>query len=106
MYDNNRTNSYVRDGVLYIKPTLMYDHIGERMINGGSEDYWGADGPTKCTSNRNEGCMRTSNGERIINPIKSAKLNSRSFTMKYGKVEIKARLPKGDWIWPGITFTI
>jgi hypothetical protein len=36
LYDNNRTNSYVRDGVLYIKPTLMYDHIGEAMTNGGS----------------------------------------------------------------------
>jgi hypothetical protein len=47
-------------------------------------DFWGSVGPTACTSNRNEGCMRVATEGRIINPIKSAKLNSKSFTMKYG----------------------
>jgi beta-glucanase (GH16 family) len=25
-----------------------------------------------------------------------------SFNMRYGRVEVMAKLPKGDWIWPGI----
>jgi len=25
-----------------------------------------------------------------------------SFSTKYGRVEIKAKLPKGDWLWPAI----
>ena len=25
-----------------------------------------------------------------------------SYSMKYGRVEVKAKLPKGDWLWPAI----
>jgi len=25
-----------------------------------------------------------------------------SFKIKYGRVEVKAKLPKGDWLWPAI----
>jgi beta-glucanase (GH16 family) len=25
-----------------------------------------------------------------------------SFAFKYGRVEVRAKLPKGDWIWPAI----
>ena len=32
LYHNNRTNSYVKDGVLYIKPTLTADRIGESNL--------------------------------------------------------------------------
>ncbi|KAJ8930604.1 hypothetical protein NQ314_016574 [Rhamnusium bicolor] len=42
-YVNNRSNSYVEDGVLHIKPTLLADESGEDFlyhgtlnINGGS----------------------------------------------------------------------
>jgi beta-glucanase (GH16 family) len=35
--------------------------------------------------------------------LQSARLRSvQSFDFKYGRVEIKAKLPKGDWIWPAI----
>lgn len=27
--------------------------------------------------------------------------SSRSFSFTYGTVEVRARLPKGDWLWPG-----
>ena len=28
--------------------------------------------------------------------------SSRGFTFMYGKVEVKAKLPLGDWLWPAI----
>ena len=65
-------------------------------------DLWGSDGPNKCTSNAFYGCSRTSNGQNIINPIQSALLRSKAFSLRYGRVEIRARLPKGKWIWPAI----
>lgn len=38
-----------------------------------------------------------------LNPIQSAKVStSGSFHMKYGRVEVEAKLPAGDWIWPAI----
>lgn len=39
----------------------------------------------------------------VINPVQSARLRTaESFAFKYGRVEIKAQLPKGDWLWPAI----
>lgn len=42
-YSNNRSNSYVKDGVLYIQPTLLSDDIGEDNVvkSGTTLDYLG-----------------------------------------------------------------
>jgi len=37
----------------------------------------------------------------ILTPYFSARLSSQGFSFKYGRVEIRAKMPKGDWIWPG-----
>jgi len=38
----------------------------------------------------------------IINPIQSARIRTiNSFSFTYGTVEIRAKMPRGDWIWPG-----
>ena len=56
-----------------------------------------------CTSPSSYGCERTGNGGNIINPISSARLRSaNSFAFTYGKVEARAKLPLGDWLWPAI----
>lgn len=40
---------------------------------------------------------------RIINPVQSARLSTRkSASIKYGKVEVRAKIPTGDWMWPAI----
>jgi len=102
-YTNNRSNSYVRDGVLYIKPTLTADTIGEDTMNGGSFNVWGGAPADECTSNAFWGCERSGGGGNIINPIQSARLRSvNSFSVNGGKVEIRAKLPRGDWLWPAI----
>merc|ERR1719253_1241696 len=41
-YSNNRSNSYVRDGTLFLRPTLTSDTVGEdKVVTGGSLDLWG-----------------------------------------------------------------
>lgn len=41
----------------------------------------------------------------IINPIRSAKIRTQdAFSFKYGKVEISAKMPTGDWLLPAIWF--
>jgi len=104
-YTNNRTNSYTKNGVLYLRPTLTSDVIGDAaVVNGHTQDLWGDfNSITSCTDNSFYGCSRTSNGLNIINPIQSAALKSiNSFSFKYGNLEVRAKLPKGDWIWPAI----
>ena len=39
----------------------------------------------------------------VINPVMSARLTTKnSHHIQYGKVEIKAKLPRGDWLWPAL----
>ena len=40
-YNNNRTNSFVRDGVLFIKPTLTAERYGEEFLTSGTLDMNG-----------------------------------------------------------------
>ena len=103
-YTNNRTNSFVEDGVLYLQPTLMSENIGADAMHTADMNIWGSDVAGGCTSNAFYGCERNAAASgNVINPVQSARLRSAGkFSFKYGKVEVKAQLPKGDWLWPAI----
>uniref|UniRef100_A0A7S3DIZ0 GH16 domain-containing protein n=1 Tax=Palpitomonas bilix TaxID=652834 RepID=A0A7S3DIZ0_9EUKA len=106
-YTNNRSNSYVNDSVLYIQPTLTSETYGsDNVWNGFTLDLWGSTPADQCTSNAFYGCSRAAQadaGGNAINPIQSARLRTvNSFSFKYGRVEVRAKLPKGDWLWPAI----
>ena len=105
LYHNNRTNSYVKDGVLYIKPTLTADRIGaDNLKQNYRMDMWGGSPADMCTGNNFYGCERQAGaGGNILNPIQSAKITTATtFNFRYGRVEVVAKLPKGDWLWPAI----
>lgn len=103
-YSNNRSTSFVRDGKLFLKPRLTEEIMGEAaMLNGGSLSLWGGAKADLCTSNAFYGCERASDGSHIINPVQSARLRtSESLNVKYGRLEVRAKLPRGDWLWPAI----
>jgi len=50
------------------------------------------------------GCERNAAGSgNYNNPIRSARLRTvGKLDFQFGRVEVKAKLPKGDWIWPAI----
>ncbi|KAF9901319.1 hypothetical protein EC991_006275 [Linnemannia zychae] len=104
-YLNNRTNTFVRDGIFYIRPTLTEYRIGAAALqNGGVMDVWGSDPGTQCTGNYDYGCFRVAGaGGNMLNPVQSGLVRSvNSFKFRYGKVEVRAKMPKGKWIWPAI----
>ena len=40
---------------------------------------------------------------RVINPVRSARINTKGKkSIRYGKVEIVAKMPVGDWLWPAL----
>lgn len=85
----------------------MSDFIGESNVkNGYTMSIWGSSPANQCTSNEFWGCERQSQGNSggsYLNPIISGRLRTvNSFSFKYGRVEVRAKLPKGDWIWPAI----
>lgn len=60
---------------------------------------------SRCTNHQFWGCERTGSPYNIINPVKSARIRTvNSFGFKYGKVEINAKMPTGDWLAPAIYF--
>ena len=56
-----------------------------------------------CTVSSNYGCHREGK-YGLLPPIMSGRIKSKT-SIRYGKVEIIAKLPRGDWIWPGRTVT-
>lgn len=94
-------NLFIQDGQLYIKPTLQ----DASLITSNNVINLTADGTCTTTSNTWFNCVtstNTTNGT-IVQPVKSARINTKlGATIKYGKVEVKAKLPKGDWLWPAI----
>nr|CAE54585.1 (1,3)-beta-d-glucan binding protein [Suberites domuncula] len=105
-YTNNRSNSYVEDGVLHIKPTLLSDYLldGDNGVVNGQLNIWGNQPADLCTGNAFFGCERNAQASgSYLNPIVSARLRTaESFSFTYGKVEVCAKLPRGDWLWPAI----
>ncbi|EIN05529.1 concanavalin A-like lectin/glucanase, partial [Punctularia strigosozonata HHB-11173 SS5] len=100
MTTGDSANSFIKNGQLYIKPTLTSAEIGTDAIFDGT-DYT-LDG---CTSSNQSACEVTSDkdSKTVINPVKSARMSTiNSHSIKYGKVEVRAKLPRGDWLWPAI----
>ena len=92
-------NVFVANGELHIKPTLqdaalVYNNSIIDLTKGGI-----------CTSDILTNCItstNTTNGT-IVNPVKSGRLNThKGASITYGRVEVTARLPAGDWLWPAI----
>lgn len=101
----NDRNAYVDNGVLRIVPSLTDEVLAEDQIVNGYTLNFTADGT--CTSPFLANCVAVSNTstipKTIINPVQSARLTTQGkFSMKYGKIEIRAKMPVGDWLWPAI----
>ncbi|KAI0763979.1 concanavalin A-like lectin/glucanase [Trametes elegans] len=101
MTTDSSDNLYVQDGELYIFPTLTSDKIGrDAILDGGSYDL----GDSCTTSNKTACSVKSSKDSGMtIQPVQSARISTmNSTTIAYGKVEVRAKLPRGDWLWPAI----
>ena len=82
-----------------MKPTFTSDVFGEAFLTSGRVVI----PPNECSDGSNNGCDRTGTPEHIINPIRSALVTTyNSFSFKFGTLEIRAKLPLGDWLWPAL----
>ncbi|KAF5373843.1 hypothetical protein D9758_000696 [Tetrapyrgos nigripes] len=99
---NSDNNLKVQNNQLYIIPTLTSDTLGSKDAIFSGNGYT-VDG---CTETNNEtACKVTpdSSNHIVINPAMSARLNTKgTASIKYGRVEVRAKNPRGDWLWPAI----
>lgn len=57
----------------------------------------------RCTGKKSTSeCEQEAVAYLILPLILSAQLTTKNkFSFKYGKIEVRAKLPKGDWLYPG-----
>lgn len=93
MTTDSPNNSFVKDGHLYIHPTLTSDVIGrDAVLNGYTYNLTG------CTNTDWKACGVVSNSTAgvVINPVQSARLTTRkSHNIQFGRVEVRAKIPRG-----------
>ena len=92
-------NVFIKDGNLFIKPTLQ----DEKLIDTTNVINLTAQGI--CTSDTAFNCVAATNttNHTIVNPVKSGRINTKKgAVITYGRVEVTATLPSGDWLWPAI----
>ncbi|EIW76065.1 glycoside hydrolase family 16 protein [Coniophora puteana RWD-64-598 SS2] len=120
MTTDSDSNSYVKNGQLYILPTLTSNSIDggySAVLNGASYNLPGCTADIGDTSSGNSTSSSGGGGAQgnactaysdsaagtVINPVMSARLNTRGKkSIAYGRVEVRAKLPQGDWLWPAI----
>jgi len=104
-------NSFVKDNQLYISPSLTADLVGySQILDGTMYNLTGCtntiiDPHTNASIPNPEACGVRSNSTTgtMIPPIMSARLNTKGkYSIAYGKVTVRAKLPRGDWLWPAI----
>ncbi|KAI8675194.1 GH16 domain-containing protein [Fusarium keratoplasticum] len=98
---NTDENVYVDNGNLIIKATLQNAKLMEKnnvinLFKDGS-----------CTSKVWSNCIASTNltagNNSVVPPVKSGRINTKKgATIKYGRIEVTAKLPEGDWLWPAI----
>jgi beta-glucanase (GH16 family) len=98
-------NAYTDAEGLHIVPTLTVDTTDitkDQLIDNYVLNLTTSG---ECTTKGVDNCSVRSNktAGTIINPVRSARLSTKGKkTIKYGKIEVVAKMPKGDWLWPAI----
>jgi len=98
VYQDNAENLGVHENRLHIKPTLLEDRYGA----GFATHPDGLDLGAECTGvPASFSCVQKPRAWQILPPVLSAQITTKDhLSFLYGSVEIKAKLPKGDWIYP------
>ncbi|KAF5393090.1 hypothetical protein D9757_001244 [Collybiopsis confluens] len=99
---NKDENLKIQNSELYIVPTLTSNSVGgtSSIFDGYTYDL-GDD----CTTDNKTACSVTSDNstKTVLPPVQSAKISTNgTYSLKYGRVQVRAKTPTGDWLWPSI----
>lgn len=92
-------NVFVKDGMLQIKPTLQDENLikHDSIVNLFDQGI--------CSSNVWSNCVSVTNvtNGTIVQPARSGRISTKKGAfITYGRVEVTAKMPSGDWLWPAI----
>jgi len=94
-------NVFIKDNILHIKPTLQDENLitSNHVLNLTDLGICSSPVLSNCVSVTNT----TAGNGTIINPVKSGRINTKKgASLRYGRIEVQAKLPAGKWLWPAI----
>lgn len=95
---DSEENVFIKDGYLHIKPTLQ----DEKLIQEDSFIDLTKQGCIGATWKDCHAVTNTTNGT-IVPPARSARVNTKKgVSIQYGRIEVEAQIPEGDWLWPAV----
>ncbi|KAF2627591.1 glycoside hydrolase family 16 protein [Macroventuria anomochaeta] len=101
-------NVFVDAEGLHIVPTLTTDSTDiteAQLLDGYTLNLTTAGSDGTCTSTDVKMCSIKSNVTlgHILPPARSARITTKGKkSIRYGRVEVVAKMPRGDWLWPAI----
>ncbi|OXU21136.1 hypothetical protein TSAR_005182 [Trichomalopsis sarcophagae] len=95
VYRNSPENIKVENGLM-ITPKLLRNEFGANFVREGSLSLINCTGRFLTAE-----CYSKARGWNILPPVTSGRVNTKnSINFEYGRVEIRAKLPRGEWIYP------
>nr|XP_008191497.1 PREDICTED: beta-1,3-glucan-binding protein isoform X2 [Tribolium castaneum] len=98
LYTDRKEILSVNNNELTIRPIFTEQLFGKEFVSYEHELDLGE----KCTGiHGTTDCVQKADAFLILPPVASGRVNTKDkWSFKFGKIEIKAKLPKGDWIYP------
>ncbi|KAF5294932.1 hypothetical protein FQR65_LT10644 [Abscondita terminalis] len=98
IYQDDPQNLYISKNMIHLTPTLVETRLGPGFVS----DAKTLDLGENCTGiMESYQCMQTPKAWFILPPVFASQISTKDrFSFVYGVVEIRAKLPKGDWIYP------
>lgn len=98
MYLDKTESLSLSNGTALIKPILFNDVYGNNAVAEGLDLEF------HCTGELNtKDCQRPADAASILPPLITPQFSTiNSFKFRYGRVEVRAKLPSGDWVFPQI----
>ncbi|XP_050351738.1 beta-1,3-glucan-binding protein 2-like isoform X2 [Nymphalis io] len=87
----------IENGTLIIKPDISNKEIHD-------DKYISWDLGSSCTAEfGTRECVQTPSGAQILPPVISGKISTKGlFSFKFGRIDVRAKLPIGNWLIPEI----
>ncbi|KAJ2943584.1 hypothetical protein O0L34_g16693 [Tuta absoluta] len=88
----------LEDGNLVITPTLLESQYHDGFISESLDLTNTCTGAVDTTQ-----CKRVASGAQILPPVVTGKITTKNkFNFKFGRIEVRAKLPAGNWLIPEI----
>lgn len=98
IYLDKTESLQLSNGTAILKPIIFNDVYGNNAVTEGLDLRYDCTGELNTTE-----CRRDGDSDYILPPLITSQFSTiNSFRFRYGRVEIRAKLPSADWVFPQV----